>query len=120
MQRARIHLSGEGTGLKACKKVPESVHGLLKTPSASLQVAGTSNALVQSTLIGGSSPMPVYTPHDDARSTETKCIIYNGISFNVVDSDAWREMIKAVAAAGPTYMPVFRNALATTELQKQV
>jgi hypothetical protein len=37
-----------------------------------------------------------------------------------VDSDAWREMIKAVAAAGPTYMPVSRNALVTTELEKQV
>jgi hypothetical protein len=48
-----------------------------------------------------------------------KFIIYNGICFNVVESDAWREMIKAVAAAGPTYMPVSRYALATNELEKQ-
>jgi hypothetical protein len=41
--RARIHLSGESTGVKACTTVPESVRSLFKKPSASLQAAGTSN-----------------------------------------------------------------------------
>jgi hypothetical protein len=96
--RARSHLSGEGTGVKACTKVPENVRCLFRKPSASLHAAGTSNAVVQSTLVGGSSPMLAHKRHDAARSAETKCIIYNGISFNVVDSDAWCEMIKAVAS----------------------
>ena len=64
--------------------------------------------------------MMSYTRHEDARAAETQCIIFHGIPFHVVDSRAWREMVKALAAAGPTYKPVNRKALASTELDKQV
>ena len=68
----------------------------------SAAVASTS-ALVQPALVGGSKPFMAYKRHEDARAAEARCLYYNGISFNVVDREAWRDMIKAVAAAGPTY-----------------
>jgi hypothetical protein len=115
--RARVHLSGQGTGVKACLKVPDSIRSLFKKDT---EAAVVSKASIQQTLVSGSSPMLAFKRHEDARAAETKCIIFNGICFNVVDSVAWRDMVKAIGAAGPTYKPVSRNALATTELEKQV
>ena len=51
--RARIHLSGVGTGVKACLKVPDSIRILFK--KASSDEASPSKALVQKTLVGGDS-----------------------------------------------------------------
>lgn len=115
--RARQHLSGDGTGVKQCLKVTDSVRLLFKKDSG---VSAASTSRVQSTLVGGSSPMLAFKRHEDAKAAEAKCIIYNGISFNVVDSEAWRDMITAIGLAGPTYKPNTRNTLATTELDKQV
>ena len=41
--------------------------------------------------------MLAYKRHEDIRVTETQCVTFNGISFNVVDSEAWREMVRAIA-----------------------
>jgi hypothetical protein len=82
--------------------------------------AAPARALVQPRLVGGSQPLLAYKRHEDARAAEARCLYYNGISFNVVDSDAWQEMIDAVKAAGPTYKSISRNALATTALEKEV
>ena len=111
--RARQHLSAD---VAKCKKVPDDMRSLLKKNFG----ASASKPLAQQTLMGGSSEMMSYTRHEDARAAEMHCIIFNGIPFHVVDSPAWREMVKALAAAGPTYKPVNRKALASTELDKQV
>lgn len=116
--RARLHLSGEGGGVKACAKVPDSIRSLFKKNSP--DTVGPRKCLVQQTLVDGATPMLAYKRFEVARAAEAKCIIYNGISFNVVDSEAWRDMLQAIAAAGPAYKPMCRHTLATTELDKQV
>ena len=113
--RARNHLSGERGGVAACKKVPDAIRSLFKTASGST-VAATS--LVQPTLDGGSQPHLAYKRHEDARAAEARCIYYNGISFNVVDSEPWRDMMHAAARAGATFKPVLRKALANSALEK--
>ncbi len=117
--RARQHLSGEGTSVKACARAPDHVRDLFRKADANTTVV-PSSANVQRTLVGGTKPMLPLKRHEEARVAESRCIFFNGISFNVVDSDEWRDMIKAVGAAGPTYKPVSRNGLAGTELEKEV
>lgn len=100
--RIKQHLQGmEGQGISVCQKIPETVRNVLKGIST-----GTSGRRQRALPSSGRAACQKIAEQSVAR-----CIYYNGVAFNVVDSPAFREMCADIGSVGDTFVVPSRRQL---------
>lgn len=85
-------------------------------PPSPIGTKGSRSCAVGPTLAGMYSKLN----RDDTDDDIGKFLFANGIPFHVSRSPYYKEMVKAIAAAGPSYVPPSEHKLSTVILERQV
>lgn len=99
------HLRGTGNGVRACKQIPDKLREILR---------GNGAAAKQAVLPNSGKAIS----KDAADAAVAECFYFNGMAFNIAESEAFKKMCVAIGQVGPGYEPPSRRKLAGSLLDQ--